>query len=139
MFPKPYADIVARLRVPSGFLIVVVFAWLNLVVMDAFSTGEVLLIDFTGSPMRDLSLSLAWAAFALALLVIGMRLRSAALRWTSLGLVLATAGKIFLFDLAYLKDLYRVASLVGLAASLIFISALYQRFVLRSERAASTG
>ena len=28
-FPKRYADAVARLRVPSGFLIVVVFAWLS--------------------------------------------------------------------------------------------------------------
>jgi protein-S-isoprenylcysteine O-methyltransferase Ste14 len=28
-FSKPYADAVARLRVPSGFLIVVVFAWLS--------------------------------------------------------------------------------------------------------------
>ena len=28
-FPKPYADAVARLRVPSGFLIVLVFAWLS--------------------------------------------------------------------------------------------------------------
>ena len=27
VFPKPYADAVARLRVPSGFLIVIVFAW----------------------------------------------------------------------------------------------------------------
>ena len=27
-FPKPYADLVARLRVPSGFLLVVVFIWL---------------------------------------------------------------------------------------------------------------
>ena len=28
-FPKPYADAVARLRVPSGFLIVIVFAWFS--------------------------------------------------------------------------------------------------------------
>ncbi|MEO8660947.1 MAG: methyltransferase [Bryobacteraceae bacterium] len=28
-FPKPYADFVARLRVPSGFLLVVTFAWLS--------------------------------------------------------------------------------------------------------------
>lgn len=27
-FPKPYADIVARLRVPSGFVLVAAFAWL---------------------------------------------------------------------------------------------------------------
>lgn len=28
-FPKPYADAVARLRVPSGFLLLVAFAWLS--------------------------------------------------------------------------------------------------------------
>jgi protein-S-isoprenylcysteine O-methyltransferase Ste14 len=28
-FPKPYADTVARLRVPSGFLLVVVFGWFS--------------------------------------------------------------------------------------------------------------
>jgi protein-S-isoprenylcysteine O-methyltransferase Ste14 len=28
-FPKPYADFVARLRVPSGFLLAIVFAWLS--------------------------------------------------------------------------------------------------------------
>ena len=27
IFPKPYADLVARLRVPSGFLLVAAFAW----------------------------------------------------------------------------------------------------------------
>lgn len=29
LFPKPYADFVMRLRVPSGFLLVAVFAWLS--------------------------------------------------------------------------------------------------------------
>ena len=28
-FPKPYADLVARLRVPSGFLLVALFTWLS--------------------------------------------------------------------------------------------------------------
>jgi protein-S-isoprenylcysteine O-methyltransferase Ste14 len=28
-FPKPYADLVARLRVPCGFLLVAAFAWLS--------------------------------------------------------------------------------------------------------------
>ncbi len=28
-FPKPYADFVAKLRVPSGFLLVAVFAWFS--------------------------------------------------------------------------------------------------------------
>ncbi len=28
-FPKPYADLVARLRVPFGFVLVIAFAWLS--------------------------------------------------------------------------------------------------------------
>ena len=53
-FPKPYADAVARLRVPSGFLIVIVFAWLSQ------PTAESLLI---GVPVSLFGLALrAWAA-----------------------------------------------------------------------------
>lgn len=40
-----------------------------------------------------------------------------------------TIGKVFLVDLGNLQDLYRVASLVGLAMSLIVISLAYRRFV----------
>ena len=29
IFPKPYADLVQRLRVPAGFVLVVAFAWLS--------------------------------------------------------------------------------------------------------------
>jgi uncharacterized membrane protein len=42
-----------------------------------------------------------------------------------------TIGKVFLHDLGELEDLYRVASLVGLALSLILVSLAYQRFVFR--------
>jgi len=57
-FPKRYADLVARLRVPSGFAIVVVFAWLS------HPTAQSLLI---GLPVALAGLSLrAWAAGCLA-------------------------------------------------------------------------
>jgi protein-S-isoprenylcysteine O-methyltransferase Ste14 len=57
-FPKPYADVVARLRVPSGFLIVVVFAW--------FSRPTALSLEI-GVPISLLGLALrAWAAGCLA-------------------------------------------------------------------------
>ena len=57
-FPKPYADAVARLRVPSGFLIVAVFAWFSK------PTGVSLLV---GAPIAVLGLALrAWAAGCLA-------------------------------------------------------------------------
>ncbi len=57
-FPKPYADVVARLRVPSGFLLVAVFAWFS-----HPTSGSL----FLGAPISLLGLALrAWAAGCLA-------------------------------------------------------------------------
>jgi protein-S-isoprenylcysteine O-methyltransferase Ste14 len=57
-FPKAYADMVARLRVPSGFLIVIVFAWFS------HPTSESML---WGVPVSLAGLALrAWAAGCLA-------------------------------------------------------------------------
>jgi len=57
-FPKPYADRVAKLRVPSGFLIVLVFALLSR------PTRQSLII---GLPVSILGLALrGWAAGCLA-------------------------------------------------------------------------
>ena len=109
--------------------VLVIFLWINLTVIDAFSTGTDLRLFVDRLPARDLTLSLAWAVYALVLLAVGMVRGSAALRWTSLALIVGTLGKAFLYDLANLQDLYRVASLVGLAFSLILISLAYQRFV----------
>ena len=58
MFPKPYADIVARLRVPSGFLIVVVFAWFSQPTPESMGLG--IPISLLGLALR------AWAAGCLA-------------------------------------------------------------------------
>jgi uncharacterized membrane protein len=53
------------------------------------------------------------------------------LRWASLVLLLMTIAKVFLIDLGHLDGLYRVASMLGLALSLLLVSFLYQRFVFR--------
>ena len=84
-------------------------------------------------PARDATTSVAWAVYALVLLAVGVRTRSGSLRWLSLGLLVITLGKVFLHDLGELEDLYRVASLVGLAVSLIVVSLIYQRFVFRLD------
>jgi uncharacterized membrane protein len=76
-------------------------------------------------------MSIAWALYALVLLGIGMARRQLGLRWLSLGFLLVTIAKVFLYDLGELRDLYRVLSLVGLALSLLLVSVLYQRFVFR--------
>lgn len=112
--------------------ICVLFAWVNLTIIDWFATGEALTIPTERMAARDLTMSIAWALFALMMLGFGLWQRSTGLRVASLGLILVTVGKVFLYDLAHLSDLYRVASLVGLALSLIVISFVYQRFVFRT-------
>jgi protein-S-isoprenylcysteine O-methyltransferase Ste14 len=58
LFPKPYADFVARLRVPSGFALVAAFAWFSH--PDARSLAYGLPISLIGLAVR------AWAAGHLA-------------------------------------------------------------------------
>ncbi|MEZ5966852.1 MAG: DUF2339 domain-containing protein [Planctomycetota bacterium] len=107
----------------------IVFVWLNVGVALAFAEGDSVAISFVRHPARDLTTSVVWIVYALVLLVIGVGRQSTALRWVSLVLILLSVGKVFLHDLGELTDLYRVASLAGLALSLLAISVLYQRFV----------
>lgn len=58
MFPKRYADAVARLRVPSGFLIVAAFAWFSNPTVRSLAVG--LPVSLAGLALR------AWAAGCLA-------------------------------------------------------------------------
>ncbi|MGA2724283.1 MAG: isoprenylcysteine carboxylmethyltransferase family protein [Bryobacteraceae bacterium] len=57
-FPKRYADTVARLRVPSGFVLVVVFAWFSRPTARSLALG--LPFGLVGLALR------AWAAGCLA-------------------------------------------------------------------------
>jgi len=111
--------------------VAVVFAWINLSIYDWFSAADEshLRLDFRRYPARDLSLSIAWTVYALALLAIGMAKRLSGLRWVSLAVLVVALGKVFLHDLGQLEGLYRVFSLSGLGISLLVVSLLYQRFV----------
>src|SRR5215472_6634973 len=57
-FPKPYADAVARLRVPSGFLLVLVLAWVSRPTTESLLRG--LPLALAGLGLRG------WAAGCLA-------------------------------------------------------------------------
>ena len=111
--------------------ITVVFVWIDLTVFDLFAPGRYPALAASGRMARDLTLSLAWALYALVLLGLGIGRRSRGLRAVGLGLVAVAVVKLFLFDLSGLEDLYRVGSLVGLAISLVLVSLAYQRFVFR--------
>ena len=114
--------------------IAVVFVWINLAIASWFATGPTLTLSFGDRPAQRLTVSIAWGIYALVLLGIGVARSSVGPRWISMAVLLITIGKVFLYDLGALTDLYRVASLVGLAVSLILVSLLYQRFVFRGAR-----
>ncbi len=110
-----------------------VFVLINLEIADAFSSGRYIDFSWEHSYARDLTVSLSWGLYALLLLSIGMWQRSRALRFVSLGFMMLTIGKVFLYDLSNIRGIYRPLSFLGLAVSLIVVSLLYQRFVFRKE------
>lgn len=117
---------------------VALFLWINLQIYLHFETRDFLHIDFDHFPARDLTMSIVWILYALAILAVGMIRRSSGLRWLSLAFLILSLGKVFLHDLGDLAGLYRVGSLAGLALSLLFVSVLYQRFVFPREREEET-
>jgi uncharacterized membrane protein len=81
----------------------------------------------------QLSLSLAWAGYATALVIVGMRRRYAPIRYLAIGLFGITVVKIFLSDLASLGGIYRVVGFLAVGAVLVLVSFLYQRAQRREE------
>ncbi len=114
----------------AASVILLGFVALNLVILDVFTAQSVLAFSLDRAPARDLTLSLSWALFSVALLVLGTLRRSSPLRKVSLVVLLATCAKVFVYDSSQLGDLYRVSSLVGLAVALIAASLFYHRHVV---------
>jgi uncharacterized membrane protein len=119
----PLSQIAAAL----GF--VLVFAYLTLETTRAFE-GPV--FQDRRSDAELYAWSIVWLVYALALLMLGIVLARSALRYASLGVLIVTVLKVFLFDMAGLTGLYRVGSFLGLGLSLIAIGFVYQRFVFPS-------
>jgi hypothetical protein len=109
------------------------FLLLNIEIADYFSIGPTLTFSFLSGRAtlaEGLTYTLGWGIFALGLLVTGIAARSRGMRIAAIALLLGTVLKGFLFDLASLGGLYRVASFVGLAVCLAAVAVLIQRFVL---------
>jgi uncharacterized membrane protein len=119
-----------RLR-PLGnvFGTVLLFLLLNIEIADFFAAGPYLAFDFSGNLARDMSYSIAWSLFALALLVIGVKRNLKPVRYAGIGLMLVTLAKLFLHDLSTLGSLYRIGAFIAVAIILILASWIYQRFL----------
>ena len=68
---------------------------------------------------------------ATALVIAGIARRSRLLQYSSLAVMVPAVVKVFVYDTAQLRDLYRVASLFALGVSLFLLVFLYQRYVFR--------
>ncbi len=112
---------------------ILLFLLLNIEIADYFSTGATITFNFSSSFGQDLTYSLAWAMFAIGLLLVGIREASKGARYASLGLLTLTIVKVFLHDLWRLGQLFRVASFVGLAVILMLVSFLYQKYVAKDK------
>src|SRR5882762_5290668 len=110
---------------------VLAFLIVNIEIADYFSTpgAAALTFQFAGNFARDMSYSIAWALFALLLLIVGIRKRTAPARYASLGLLGITVVKLFFHDLSQLDQLYRISAFVVVAVIAILASFLYQRFL----------
>jgi uncharacterized membrane protein len=106
-------------------------------IADFYATGPYVAIRFSTSLAQNLTYTLGWAVFAVALLVVGIVIRSHAARLAAILLLTVTVLKGFLYDVARLGGLYRVMSFVGLAVCLALVAIVLQRFVLSAKPGAN--
>ncbi|MBA2521923.1 MAG: DUF2339 domain-containing protein [Solirubrobacterales bacterium] len=109
---------------------VLAFLLLNIEIADYFSSGPTLTFSFSGNFARDMTYSIAWALFALGLILVGMRIKQRAARYAGVALLGVTLAKLFLHDLNDLDELYRIGAFVSVAVILIAASFIYQSFLV---------
>jgi uncharacterized membrane protein len=108
---------------------VLAFVLMNIEIADYFSApGSTLAFQFSGNFARDMTYSIAWALFALGLLVCGIVKKIPAARYAALSLLIVTLLKLFFHDLAHLNQLYRIGALGGVAVIAMLASFAYQKF-----------
>ena len=97
--------------------------------MTAFQPGgaETTLLELPVRQQGQVLVSALWGLVGLCALLVGLRQRHARAADRSARLLLATVGKVFLYDLATLGSVYRAASFLALGALLLAASFAYQR------------
>ena len=83
--------------------------------------------------------SIAWLAFGVALLGIGILFNSQRARLASAAVIALTILKAFLIDMSTLTGVYRALSFMCLGLVLVAIGWLYQRILFRRQAPAASG
>ena len=119
--PKEYSAVAAVTAVALALV------YLSLEVRTLYH-GEVLNDDLT-TDAEQYTYSAVWLAFGVTLLVVGMVLRSQAVRLASAAVVILTVLKVFLIDMSDLTGIYQSLSFIGLGIVLLGVGWLYQRLL----------
>jgi uncharacterized membrane protein len=114
--------------------VVVLFLLLNIEIADYYAIGPEITFRFGVTLAQDLTYTIGWLLFGLALLTAGIYAHIRPARIAAIALIAVTACKAFLYDMGSLGGLYRVVSLVGLALSLSLVALALQKFVMQPSQ-----
>jgi uncharacterized membrane protein len=120
-----YANILA------GFALVLAMVYVTLQIRRFFH-GPVLSRGVT-TDAEQYAYSLAWLAFGVVLLVVGLVFASQRARLASAIVIGLTVMKAFLFDMSNLTGVWRALSFMGLGLVLVAIGWLYQRILFKQR------
>lgn len=109
---------------------ILLFLLLNIEIADFYATGPTIVFRFGVTVAQDLTFTIGWLVFGMALLAAGIYFKNRHGRIAAVALIAVTTFKCFLYDLGSLEGLHRVASFVGLAISLALVSLALQKYVL---------
>ncbi len=114
---------------------ILLFLLLNIEIADFFTEpGKTFItFQFAGNFARDMTYTISWSLFSLALLIIGIILKTKGARFAAIGLLAAALIKLFLHDLANIENIFRVAALLCVGVIAFIASFLYQRFIPPSK------
>lgn len=119
----------------ASFALMLALAYISLEVRRFFH-GSNLTTGGT-SDAEQYAYSIAWLAFGVVLLGVGLVFSSQRARLASAIIIALTVLKVFVIDMSNLTGIYRALSFMGLGLVLIAIGWFYQRILFR-QRAAST-
>ena len=94
--------------------------------------------SMSSGPIYDVeqyTYSIAWLAFGVVLLAVGIIVNSQRARLASAVVIALTIAKVFLVDLSTLEGVYRALSFMGLGLVLVAIGWFYQKVLFRREAA----
>jgi Predicted membrane protein (DUF2339) len=123
------ADLHVRLRSAlRGSAAVALLYLASALVVTPFESGNAVdSVLLSAHQQGQMVLSVFWALVGVGTLMVGLRRDLHVLRLAALGLLGLTVAKVFLFDLAALTSLYRVASFIGLGVLLLLGANVWQR------------